>query len=100
MRVLRALAAIPIFLLATVLLIVAAVLCVTVLLLPLGIPLAIVATRLYAKGVKLLLPRSKELERGVRGVLHRWTKSSAKRTKTVRKAGRRRIRSARKAVHV
>jgi hypothetical protein len=55
-----------VFLLATVLLIVGLVLSVTILLLPLGIPLLLVAVRLYIRGLRLLLPTSKDARRAVR----------------------------------
>jgi hypothetical protein len=99
-RLLRGLAAIVVFLLATVLLIVAIVCCVTIILLPLGIPLAFVALRLYAKGVRLLVPRSKEVERGVRKVWRQKTKAPAKRVKKIRKRAGQRVRRVRSAVHV
>ena len=100
MRFLRGLAAIPVFLLATVLLVVAAVLCVTILLLPLGIPLGFIAMRLYAKGVKMLLPRSSTPRRHGRHRVRRLRTRPAKRIKRVRKDTRKRVRRARRTLHV
>jgi hypothetical protein len=51
MRVLRGIGALVVWLLATVLLIVAAVLCITLILVPLGVPLMALALRLYGYGV-------------------------------------------------
>jgi hypothetical protein len=69
MRALRGIAAGVVWLLATVLLLLSAVLCITVILLPLGIPLGLVAMRLYVYGVQLLAPRPREIKRKVRGKL-------------------------------
>jgi hypothetical protein len=118
MRLLRGLAAIPIFLIATVLLVVAFLLCVTVLLLPLGVPLGFVALGLYAKGISLLLSRPKKAKHGLlskkakhglrpkktkhrlRKIVGSKTKGPANRVKSVRKGARARVRKVRKAVHV
>jgi hypothetical protein len=115
MRLLRGLGAIPVFLLATVLLVVAALLCVTVVLFPAGVVVGYVAMRMYARGVGMLLPRPKparpklarpKLARHRRHkVLHRrrrWSRRSGptKRIRRVRKDARKRVRKARKALHV
>ena len=62
MKVLRGLGATVIWLLATVVIILAAVLCVTILLLPLGIPLGAFALSLYGKAAQLLFPGSSRFE--------------------------------------
>jgi hypothetical protein len=100
MRFLRGVAAIPVFVIATVLLIVAVVLCVTILLLPLGVPLAFLAIRLYAAGVRLLLPRHKDVKRGLRAEWRRRTKLPKKRMRSASKGARKRLRKVRKAVPV
>lgn len=74
MRVLRFLAAVVIWLLATVLMILAIVLSLTILLLPVGLLLGRYALKLYRKGAALLLPRPRDLEKGVRKVGRRWRK--------------------------
>jgi hypothetical protein len=66
MRALRGAASIVVWLLATVLLIVSLVLCITLILLPLGVPLMLLAFRLYGYGVQLMLPRPREVKRHVR----------------------------------
>jgi hypothetical protein len=65
-RALRAAAAVLLMLLGTLLLVVALVLCVTVILLPLGIPLGFVAVKLWKYALKLLLPRQADVQRGLR----------------------------------
>jgi hypothetical protein len=65
-RALRAAAAVLLMLLGTLLLVVALVLCVTVILLPLGIPLGFVAVKLWKYALKLLLPRHADVQRGLR----------------------------------
>jgi hypothetical protein len=110
MRLLRGLGAIPVFLLATVLLVVAALLCVTVVLFPAGIVVGYVAMRMYARGVGMLLPRPKPARpklaghrrHRVRHRRHRWSRRSGptKRIRRVRKDARKRVRKARKALHV
>jgi hypothetical protein len=66
MRVLRGVASIVVWLLATVLLVVALVLCITLILLPVGVPLMLLAFRLYGYGVQLMMPRRREVKRHVR----------------------------------
>lgn len=58
MRLLRGLAGAVLWILAAVLGLVGVVLCVTVILLPLGIPLVMLARRLFTRSVRLMLPRS------------------------------------------
>jgi hypothetical protein len=66
MRILRRLAGVLVWLVATVLLILAVVLSLTIVLLPLGVLVGFAALRLYGTGLKLLLPRSKDIEKHVR----------------------------------
>jgi hypothetical protein len=72
MRPLRVLAAVAVCLLATVLLVLAAVLALTIVLLPLAVLLGFVALRLYALGVRLALPRGRDIQKGVRKEVRRW----------------------------
>ena len=58
MRLLRGLAGAVLWILAAVVGLLGVVLCVTVILLPLGIPLVILARRLFTRSVRLMLPRS------------------------------------------
>ena len=76
MRLLRALAAFLIWLVASVLLVVSIVLCVSILLFPVGLLLGFVALRLYAVGFGLLIPRPREIEKGVRKEARRWWRKS------------------------
>jgi uncharacterized membrane protein len=66
MKVLRRIGALVVWLLATLLAVVSLVLCLTLVLLPLGIPLLLLSGRLYVWGVKLWLPRPKEVRRHMR----------------------------------
>jgi hypothetical protein len=80
MKALRALAGVLVWLVASLLLVVAIVLCITVLLLPVGLVLGFAALRLYAVGLRLFLPRGRDIEKGVRKQARRWwrrTKKSA-----------------------
>jgi hypothetical protein len=77
MRVLRSLAAVLIWLVASLLLVVSIVLCVTILLLPVGIFLGLLSLRLYVVGFGLLLPRSRDIEKGVRKQARRWWHKSS-----------------------
>ncbi len=70
MRALRAGAAVPLLVLAVVLSVVALVLCLTVVLLPVGLIVGFAAMRLFRTAVKLLMPRSADVKRGVRKGLH------------------------------
>lgn len=76
MRVIRSIAAVLIWLVASLLLVVSIVLCVTILLLPVGIFLGLFSLRLYAVGFGLLLPRSRDIEKGVRKQARRWWRKS------------------------
>ena len=58
MRILRGLGGALLWLLAAVVGLVAVILCVTVILLPLGIPLLGLARRMVTTGVRLMLPRA------------------------------------------
>ena len=57
MRFVRGLGGVLLWLLASIVGLLGAVLCVTIILLPLGIPLLLVARRMFATSMKLLLPR-------------------------------------------
>lgn len=96
MRLARGFGAAGVFLLATVLMIVSLVCCVTVVLLPLGIPLALLAMRLYGKGTKMLLPRPQEVQRGLRRLWRRKTKKVRKDTASEVKGARKSLRKARR----
>jgi hypothetical protein len=76
MRVLRSLAAVLIWLVASLLLVVSIVLCISILLLPVGMLLGFVSLRLYVVGFGLLLPRSREIEKGIRKQARRWWRKS------------------------
>ncbi|GEL24897.1 hypothetical protein PSU4_38510 [Pseudonocardia sulfidoxydans NBRC 16205] len=66
MRALRAVSAVLLMVLGTLLLVVALVLCVTLVLLPLGVPLGFLAVKLWKYAVTLLLPRKADVRRGLR----------------------------------
>jgi hypothetical protein len=72
MRVLRVFGGVLMWLVATVLLVVALVLCLSVLLLPVGLLLGFAALRLYGVGLRLLLPRSRDIGKGLRKEGRRW----------------------------
>jgi hypothetical protein len=65
-RALRAVGAVLLMVLGTVLLVVALVLCITIILLPLGLPVGYVAVRLWKYALQLLLPREADVRRGLR----------------------------------
>ena len=79
-RVLRGLAALLLWLVATLLLVVAVILSITVVLLPIGLLLGFLALRLYRLGLGLVLPRKRDVARGVRKEVKkqvgRWRKRS------------------------
>jgi hypothetical protein len=77
-RGLRALAGVLVWLLASLLLVLAIILSITILLLPVGLVLGFAAIRLYAVGLRLLLPRGRDLEKGVRKQARRWKKGARK----------------------
>jgi hypothetical protein len=64
-RALRGLGALLLWLLATLLLVVV-ILSVTVVLLPVGLPLGALAVRLYRRGLGLILTRKRDLQRAMR----------------------------------
>jgi hypothetical protein len=66
MRALRAAGAVLLMVLGALLLVVALVLCVTIILLPLGILLGFVAVKLWKCALHLLLPRPADVRRGLR----------------------------------
>jgi hypothetical protein len=76
MRVLRVIAAVVVWLVASLLLAVAALLCVSILLLPVGLLLGLAALRLYGMGLRLLLPRPRDIDRGLRRKARRWWRKS------------------------
>ena len=61
----RRLAAIGVCVLATVVLVVAMILCITIVLLPVGLAVGYGAIRMYKWGVQLALPRSADVKRSV-----------------------------------
>jgi hypothetical protein len=75
MRVLRVFGGVLLWLVATVLLVVALVLCVSVLLMPVGLLLGFAALRLYGVGFRLLLPRSRDIRKGLRKEGRRWRRN-------------------------
>ena len=92
MRVLRAVGAVLAWLVASVLLILAIVLSVTLVLLPVGLLLGFASLRLYRLGVKLILPRSSDIKKGVSKELRGWwPKSLLRKLRRSTKAGKRRI---------
>lgn len=66
MRIVRTIGAGLVWLLATVLLVLAVVLSLTVVLLPVGLLLGFAALRLYRLGLKWALPRASDVTKGVR----------------------------------
>lgn len=76
MRVLRVVAGVVVWLVASVLVVVSVLLCVSVLLLPVGLLLGFAALRLYGMGFRLLLPRRRDIDRGVRRAARRWWRGS------------------------
>lgn len=77
MRALRTVGAVLAWLVATLLLVLAVVLCLTVVLLPVGLLLGFAALRLYGIGVKLIVPRSRDIEKGVHKQFRRWRRTHA-----------------------
>ena len=65
MRALRGAAAVPLLVLALLLSVVALVLCLTVVLLPVGLIVGFAALRLFRTALKLLMPRPADIQRGV-----------------------------------
>ena len=82
MQILRGLAGALLWVLATVLGLVAVLLCVTIILLPLGLPLLNLARQLFTNGVQLMLPRA------VAHPVKTAQKSSQKKTKRTRRTAR------------
>lgn len=66
MRVMRGAASVVIPLLAAVLVVVSLVLSITLILLPLGVPLMFLAFRLYGYGVQLMMPRRRKVKQNIR----------------------------------
>lgn len=75
MRVLRTAGAALAWLLATVFLVLAVVLSLTLVLLPVGLLLGYAAFRLYRLGLRLALPRATDIEKGVRREARRWRRT-------------------------
>ncbi|AKS32455.1 hypothetical protein AFA91_11875 [Mycolicibacterium goodii] len=92
MRLLRGLLGALLWIVAAVLGLLGVLLCVTVILLPLGIPLAAFAGRLFGRAVRLMLPRP--LAHPVREV----TKSADKMARTTKRRGRKFMRKQRKLI--
>lgn len=80
MRLLRGLPGAVLWILAAVLGLVGALLCVTVILLPVGIPLVKLAGRLFSRSVQLMLPR------GLAHPVDELTKAADRDARTVRSA--------------
>ncbi|MCE3550931.1 hypothetical protein LWC33_05600 [Pseudonocardia sp. RS11V-5] len=68
-RALRAVAGVLVLVLATLLMVVGLVLCLTVVLLPVGLGVGFLAVKLGKAGVRLLLPRKVDVQRGLQGSL-------------------------------
>jgi hypothetical protein len=79
MRFLRGLGGVLLWLLASIVGLLGAVLCVTIILLPLGIPMLLVARKMFATSMKLLLPRE---------MTHPVEEASKSLRKTKKKAGK------------
>jgi hypothetical protein len=75
LRVLRTAGAALTWLLATVLLVLAVVLSLTLVLLPVGLLLGYLAFRLYRIGLRLALPRARDVTKGVRKEARRWRRT-------------------------
>ena len=94
MRVIRGLLGALLWIIWTVLMLVAIVLCVTVILLPLGIPLFKLARRLIDKAILLMLPRpiadpAGSLKRGSKKARKKGRKKGRKATKSMEKSRKR-----------
>ncbi|GAA5137984.1 hypothetical protein [Pseudonocardia adelaidensis] len=72
MRVVRTAGACLAWLVATVLLVLAVVVSLTLVLLPVGLLLGYVAVRLYRLGLRLALPRARDVKKGVEKEARRW----------------------------
>lgn len=68
-RVLRAVAGVLLLVLASLLMVLGLVLCLTLVLLPVGAALGFLAVKLGKVGVRLLLPRKVDVQRGLQGSL-------------------------------
>ena len=91
-RVLRVVGAVLAWLVATVLLTLAIVLSVTLVLLPVGLLLGFASLRLYRLGLKLIMPRPSDIQKGVRKELRGWwPKSLLRRLRRSTKFDKRRI---------
>jgi hypothetical protein len=69
-RVLRGIAAVLLLLLATILLVVSLVLSITMVLMPIGVPILIASIWLFKKALQLLLPRNRDVQLALRKALH------------------------------
>jgi hypothetical protein len=85
-------------LLATVFLVLAVVLGLTLVLLPVALPLGYVAIRMYKAGVRLALPRPKDFAKGVNKQARGWTKGVGKKLRRGKKRLRKAARPARRAL--
>ena len=72
MRIVRTVGAVVVWIVATVLLVLAAVLCITIVLSPLGVLLGFAAFQLYKLGLRWALPRPADVRKTVRKEGRRW----------------------------
>jgi hypothetical protein len=86
MRLLRGLLGVLLWILAGLLGLVGVVLCLTIILLPLGIPLVVLAGRLFTRAVQLMLPR--EVAHPIREVKKTSKKQGKELKKTSEKKGK------------
>lgn len=75
MRVVRTVGAALAWLVATVLVVLAVVLSLTLVLLPVGLLLGYAAFRLYKLGLRLALPRARDVRKGVEKEARRWRRT-------------------------
>jgi hypothetical protein len=90
MRLLRGLGGALLWILSALLALVAVILCVTVILLPVGIPLLGYARRMFTTSLKLILPRavSHPIETADEAVAKRGRKARKSAAKTTKRAGK------------
>jgi hypothetical protein len=103
-RALRAVAGVLLLVLATLLLVLGLVLCLTVVLLPVGLAVGFLAVTVGKVGIRLLLPRRVDVQRGLqkglrmpelRAAADRLARSTRRPRRTLRKRVRRKVRRAR-----
>ncbi len=98
MRIVRTVGAVAVWLLATVLLVLAAVLCLTILPAPVGALIGFAAFRLYKLGLAWALPRPTDVRKTVRRQGRRWRSRAGLRPPRRSRRRRRRTRRARRAL--